>query len=573
MKKISYFMLSLCTLLFSACEDFLDSENLTKKSSENFPLTPADADLLLTGTYVKMTDTYPLMILFYISEIMSDNCLGGGDRVDTDCKDLNIFHTSNLNKYRDAWKQNYAGIFRANATIEGIEKVAWGNNEAGQKEKKRITGESHFLRAYYYFDLVRLFENVPLQLTTLGGNPPQATPEATYAQIALDLKIAIENLDTTKVTLPVSGRVSRWAAEGYMAKVFLFYTGYYRKETLPLPDGSQIAKQQVIDWLVECIGNSGHDLAPDFRSLWPYSYRNSEYRKNTIYNYLTVNNIPAWLGDGNIESVFAVKHTSLDPGWEGINYKTNQIALYYGLRMPGGNEAAYSQAIFPFGRGWGQATVNSKLWDDWDERDLRKKGSILNVRDPDEDILLQGSPGEAVYQYGAGGQSEETGYWNKKYIPINAGQRWAGIFENYSHQLYSPVIQDYMRDNLQDLVIMRFADILLMAAELGAPNAKAYLNRVHQRGIPGEEIEVSLDNIMNERRFELAFEGVRYHDLLRWHREDLITTNQTDIPVWNEGVAGGKVNVVFRPETRGFLPIPEAEIDLSGGVLKPNPGW
>jgi hypothetical protein len=566
------FILSFTALLFSSCEDFLDSENLTKKSSENFPLTAADADLLLTGAYVKLADIEPLLLLFYLSEIMSDNCLGGGDRIDTDCKNFNTFHISNLNRCRNAWKQHYTGIFRANSVIEGIENVVWENNETGQNEKKRVTGEGHFLRAYYYFDLVRLFENVPLQLTTLGGNPPQASPDATYAQIASDLKIAIENLPADKVSDPVSGRASKWAAEGYMAKVFLFYTGYYGKEALPLPDESQITKQQVIDWLVDCIENSGHDLAPDFRSLWPYSYRNSE-KKNTIYNYLTVNNIPEWVGDGNIESVFAIKHTSLDPGWDGLNYKTNQVALYYGLRMPAGNESSYAQATFPFGRGWGQATVNSKLWDDWDDRDLRKKGSILNVLDPDEDILLQSNSGEAVYQYGAGGQTEETGYWNKKYIPINAGNRWAGIFENYSHQLYAPVIQDYQRDNLQDLVIMRFADILLMAAELGAPKAKVYLNRVHQRGIPGEEIEVNLENIMNERRFELAFEGVRYYDLLRWHHEDLITANQTDIPVWNEGVPGETVSVVFRPETRGFLPIPEAEIDLSGGVLKPNPGW
>lgn len=61
----------------------------------------------------------------------------------------------------------------------------------------------------------------------------------------------------------------KWAAEALMARVFLFYTGYYDKEALPLPDGGSITKQQATDWLVDCIENSGHDLVSDFRNLWP----------------------------------------------------------------------------------------------------------------------------------------------------------------------------------------------------------------------------------------------------------------------------------------------------------------
>jgi hypothetical protein len=502
---------------------------------------------------------------------MSDNCLGGGDNKDTFCKDLNTFSSGgNLNRFQSTWKQNYTGIFRANAVILNENKVTWRTDEEGIKEKNRILGEAYFLRAYYYFELARLFENVPLQLTNNPDNPSQATPDELYAQIAFDLKSAIESLPDIPYNETLSGRITKWAAEGYMARVFLFYTGYYQKESLPLSDASSITKQQVITWLEDCITNSKHDLVKDFRSLWPYAYRSDDeaYKKNTIYYFLELNNIDKWVGDGNIESVFAVKHTALDPGWTSIDAKTNQIALYYGMRSGDGSDTEYFQSSFPFGRGWGQGTVNSKLWEQWPDNDVRKKGSILNVLDPDEDFWLE------AFVFGASGQTEETGFWNKKHMPINAGNRNTGIFKNYSHQVYpGKVVEDYQRDNLQDLVLMRFADILLMAAELGSPNAKTYLNRVHQRGVPGDEIEVTFENIMNERRFELAFENSRYYDLLRWHREDLITTNQTNIEVWNEGVVGGKVNVVYRPETRGFLPIPQAEIDLSAGVLKPNPGW
>jgi hypothetical protein len=573
MKKIIC-ILSVSFLLFNSCESFLDTENLTQKDSSNFPVTPEDADLLLTGTYVQLTNTWPLNILYYLGELMSDNCLGGGGPNDTDCKDINSFHASNLNKFRNAWQQNYRGIFRANSIIVNADRIEWKTGEAGLAEKNRILGESRFLRAYFYFDLARLFENVPLRLKIEVENPPQATPDETYAQIAADLKTAIETLSAEPLAFPSSGRVTKWAAEGYMAKVFLFYTGYYQKETLPLPDGSSITKEQVIDWLEDCIRNSGHDLVDDFRTLWPYSYRTDkeEFKRNTIYNYLKVNNIAPWEGDGNKESVFSVKYTALNTGWTGSGSKSNMVCLYYGFRIDTeAGDVNYYQATFPFGQGWGQGTVNSRLWEQWPDNDLRKKGSIMNVFDPEEDMWLDPDD-PPFFRLGADGQTEETGYWNKKHLPVNAGNRLT-VFSNFNRQFYPKLVQDIQEENIQDLVIMRFADILLMAAELGAPNAKTYLNRVHQRGVPGEEIEVTLENIMNERRFELAFEGSRYYDLLRWHKTDWITENQTDVEVYNQGVWGGKVNVVYRPETRGFLPIPDAEIQLSGGVLKPNPGW
>lgn len=110
-----------------------------------------------------------------------------------------------------------------------------------------------------------------------------------------------------------------------------------------------------------------------------------------------------------------------------------------------------------------------------------------------------------------------------------------------------------------------------MAAELGVPNAQTYFDRVRSRvNLPS--IPATLENIKNERRFELAFEGVRYYDLLRWHDEKLIDDNQKDIRVYDRKVPKKKT-VNFRKETGGFLPIPQSEIELSKGVLVQNPGW
>lgn len=555
----------LFALLLVGCEDFLDTENLTKKDSSNYPRTPDEAEAYLVGAYSVLTDTYPLQLLFFAGELMSDNCLGGGGSADTDCKDINSFVSSGkVDRFRNAWKHNYKGVFRCNNLITHFDNVDWGKSDADIARMKRIKGEIHFLRAYYYFDLARLFERIPLVLTTEKVNLPQATPEEIYAQIATDLKIAIENIPDVKYNasdLSNSGRVTKWAAEGMMGKVFLFYTGFYEKEDLPLVgEGESVKKDQVVNWLVDCIENSGHDLVDDFRRLWPYSYIQDDYL------YVKRNKIGDWVRDGNIESVFAVKYTTTSSGnWDAINRLTNQVCLYYGLRSSG--SAGYYEATYPLGQGWGQGTVNSKLWQDWPDEDLRKRGSILDVYDKDEGIwTLEILPQH--YLWGASSQEEETGLWNKKYVPIYK-DRIAPT--NYSVELYKAV-DAYQWNNLQDLVIMRFADIMLMASELGAPKAKKYLNDIRHRAGYTDDVEVTLDNIMQERRFELAFEGVRYYDLLRWHRTDLIDANQKNISVKNQG-KDGLLTVNFRPETRGFLPIPEAEIALSNDVLNQNKGW
>lgn len=89
----------------------------------------------------------------------------------------------------------------------------------------------------------------------------------------------------------------------------------------------------------------------------------------------------------------------------------------------------------------------------------------------------------------------------------------------------------------------------------------------------------TLDALKKERHHELAFEGIRYYDLLRWAGKDnleevkTILEHQNGVSVINNGVIGEKNGVLFRPETGGFLQIPNREIQLSDGVLEQNPGW
>lgn len=125
--------------------------------------------------------------------------------------------------------------------------------------------------------------------------------------------------------------------------------------------------------------------------------------------------------------------------------------------------------------------------------------------------------------------------------------------------------------NAQEIVLMRFADVYLMGAELGSSKAQEYLDIVRARvNLPS--VPVTLDNIKKERRLELAFEGVRYYDLMRWGELESAFSKVKNIPLENEGKPV-EYSAIYRPETKGYLPIPESQVLLSDGVLKQNEGW
>lgn len=549
MKKIlSIFTILIAFAGLTGCEDFLDTENLTKKDTTNYPKTSDDADQLLTGVYSMLGRAEPLGFTYFISEIMSDNCFGGGDQADKSCKAMDQFKKSSEDMFRWTWRGRYMGIYRANFLMQALDELEWDS----QEHRDRVEGETRMMRAWFYFDLSLMFGEVPLVTTPEAVNIPKNPADETYAFIASDLLAAIEKIPAVNVTEMArkdNGRMTRWAAEALLARVWLFYTGYYNKTSLPTADGGEVTLQQVQAYVDDCIANSGHNLLDDYRNLWPYSY---------VQDYtFTKNNGLQWAGDGNIEEVMAIKYSTLGT-WDVISQKCNQVCLYYGVR--GQSNYAFT---FPFGQGWGFAPVNPKLWEDWDDADIRKKGSVIDCNDRQEMRL---------YLKGGGNASEETYYINKKHCPINVyTDATKQSVVNYSVPLYGMTETNFQLTNTQDIILIRFSDVLLMGAELGCSQAQAYFDRVRSRvGLPS--LPATLENIKNERRFELAFEGVRYYDLLRWHDERLITENQTGIRIYDRKVPRTK-DVTFRPETGGFLQIPLTEIELSEGVLTQNPGW
>jgi hypothetical protein len=548
MKKI--FILWIASVMFACGDDFLDTENYTKKDDSNFPLTPNDAEQSLTGIYAAMAAIDKSQSPIIVGEVMSDDRFGGGGTDNAHIQAVCRFMKVNEDMFAGGWYAYYRGIYRCNSLLQGLSQIKWDNNS----QRVKIEGETRFLRAYFYFDLARMFGTVPLVLDPVPQNIPRTPADEIFAQIAFDLKFAVENLESVPFqNIPKNelGHATKWAAEGLIARAFLFYTGYYRKESLPLAGGNPVSKTEIVAWIDDCVANSGHDLIPDFRNLWPYALASS------VYQYAADNHLE-WIGEegDNVETVFAMKHSALGnwDNWENGGGYTNTLNCYFGLRVQD-----YEQTI-PFGEGWGFAPVNSKMWTDWPNEDIRKKASILDVNDRYE---------IAGFKWGGDRQMEETGYWQKKYMPVYIRDA-DGKPINYTVLWYGAV-NDFMLANAQDLILIRFADILLMGAELGSPHAQSYLDRVRIRARLTPVLS-TLDNIKRERHYELAFEGCRYYDLLRWHNEHLITQNQQNIPVKNNNVQGS-VTVDFRPETGGFLPVPQRQITLSNNVLVQSPGW
>lgn len=561
MKKIFSILFSL--LVLAGCsETFLDTEPLTKKTDVAFYSTPLDMEQALTAAYVIMVsvpegsviNTYP----FVVADLMSDDRFGGGGDNDREVRAVADFKVVGPNMFWGMWDRYYKGIFRINMMLENIDKPVYDSEE----QKGRITGEAAFLRAMFYFDLVRMFGNIPLVIETKPSNPEQATPEAVYAQIATDLKLAIESFPS--VQKGDLGRANKWAAEALMARVFLFYTGYYEQSALPLVDGGTISKDQVVTWLEDCMANSGFDLMPEFRNLWPYTVATEANSEEPFK--MTVDSALNWYGEegDNIETMFALKFSTF-ADWGTSIYYSNQMNLFFGWR-------AYSYKG-TMGEGWGMGTVNAKLWNEWPNDDIRKRGSMINVKDAAE-VNVHG-----ISNYGYGSdfhdkQMDETGIWQLKYRPINL--KTDGEWANYSVTLYNAT-KNMQLDNMQDIVLIRYADVLLMHSEL--TQTADGINEVRAR-VGLDPVDYSLENLKKERRYELAFEGVRYHDLLRWAGKSnlasltsVIEGGQNGIPVIANGVSTVKSGVVWRPETGGFLQIPNKEIVLSGGTLKQNPGW
>lgn len=528
--------------LFSCSESFLDVNPSTSVLDQNFYKTIDDAELALVGCYdgYQRTSSNGNQSFYVTSEVLSDDCFGGTGNTDGRIYQLldrfDITQSPSDNDiFNGTWGDYYAGIFRCNTLLQKMGNVDWG--AGSETTRNRIEGEARFLRAIMYFDLVRLFENIPLLLEPTADNVTQEDPRNVYKAIIEDLVFASNNISyppySAAWAVDNDGHATQWAAKAMLARVYLFATGYYGESYL---DGV-LAKADVLAGLESVIEDGNFGLIDSFDGLFEPSSAVADEESNTL-------DLSASAGAGNKEAVFTQKFNSTQD-YIG-NVDSNGWLVMMGMR---------NTSFAPYGRGWGACTVNPKLVEAFSSSDTRLVPSIIDIK---------GEGIEASYDLKT--QREYTGYSVKKYTPMALpdGTDYVATMGEGNFQI----------SQYQDYVVMRYADVLLMAAELGSANAQDYFNQVRARAGLGD-VAVTKEAIMKERRFEFAFEGIRYWDLLRQG----LDVAAAAIAESNVKVLSGNAvdNITISADkikaTKGFMEIPNTQITLSGGVLKQNTGW
>ena len=539
-------------LTMTSCS--MDTESKTSQNDETAYRNTEAIEMALVGCYDgwQRTISSEEVGMYMLAEFASDQAHGGLGF--SDAKNNNVLDQFDIsvapsynNLFNTDWINYYAAIFRCNKVIQAEETADWGGDIAA---RGRIIGQARALRAILYFDLARMFGDVPLVTVPTEENLPRTAASEVYKQIFDDLKYAAANIPADAFPLSSrdvnDGRITKYAAEALLARAYLYYTGYYGQEN------EGCTKQEAIDALEDIINNGGYELEANYADLFmpactKDASNGSNYAWDTTFKGKYYNN-GGWVSDISKEVILNLKF-SATADYNG-NADGNVFQVYLGPR----NKCATSVNI---ASGWGACSVTQKFVDTYKD-DPRFNACVWSCAD-------------AGFAADVNDTYEYTGYYTRKYAPMcfSDGTRQEVGFELGEQHMNITYYQDW--------TVMRYADVLLMHSELTGTNTG--LNMVHQRSCPGESLSYSIENIRKERAIEFAFEGIHFWDLMRYEKDGAyagraIAEAQNGAKVMNGGV---ETTTSFKIDNftakKGLMQIPNTQITLSGGVLTQNAGW
>ena len=597
MKKIIYYIaLSVMCVLPFSCSDMLEEENRTEMEKKNYMNTAAEAEKVLLGIYSTLsTDNLyglNLSILFNTGtdmEQVEGTTIEGPRIVPT-----NAFPATQQ-EVQATWASLYTAIHNANEFLERISLKLDTYTETDRKLGIIYMAEARTLRGLLYFELVRRYGNVVLMNSSLDSykDPStfvQADPKTVYEFIEKDLKYAIDNLpyaidDTYRTN--TSYRISKGAALGLLAKVYATWAGW------PLKDES---KWELAAKTAEILIISGkHGLLQNYEQLWKNTCNGEWDPKESLIEFSFYSPTASAASDpvGRIGK------------WNGV--KTTQIP---GVR---GRCSAMVKVIYTFLKDWREPEVES--YQDGKTTRYRYKNGVLTDYRRDLSIANYQYTNEGSVLYVKGSATEDKIIVDKDLNP-NLSQK--------EKQSYTPAkwdIEKYMtngkviNDDKSNVnwYFLRYADVLLLYAEAlnewkGAPTDKAYeaVNMVRARGYghpsstkykiaEGMDQEQFRETVRLERAYELAFEGQRRPDLVRWGMYyQAIQNTQDELTQWctearnslgdkkDELNESGELKIPRTPNytvarytqenKHELLPIPQRDMGLCSLFVQ-NPGW
>jgi hypothetical protein len=248
------------TLSFASCKkDFLDKQPISQVTPDQAFADAAAAEKLIQGVYDGMYNDYHINDFIVNGDAMADNCYAGGDNPANIQLDLFTVNSTNGNVSRD-WNSLYSDIKNANLVTDNVPNIQDPKlDEGGRREQ--ILAEARIMRAYMYFNLVRLWGSVPLVLkipsTDAEFQPAKAPVAAIYAQIISDLEYGAEHARATSAN---KGIVTKGVANALLAKVYA---------TQKTPDWSK-----VLQYADATISN-GYALMSNYDNLWDSQHDNN----------------------------------------------------------------------------------------------------------------------------------------------------------------------------------------------------------------------------------------------------------------------------------------------------------
>ena len=527
--------IALILLATSCSKDFLDRDPVIGSVASNFYQTAEDAEAAVIACYapLQLEITEGTHFRWWFGDIVSDDADKGGSG-DTDAPDLlqfaNFTGDASSTIVLGEWKTAYKGIAYCNTVLENVPPI-----DMDEFQKLEILGEAHFLRAYWYFNLVTTFGGVPLVTETLAPSEyaqPRASAEAIWAQIISDLEEAASNLPLkSDYGTSQTGRATSGAAAALLAKTHLYLGNW---------EDCRIRCEEVL-------GSGEYSLDPDY------------------------GNIFAEAGENGSGSIWEIQYANNSGGNWGAQFWSE-----------GSYTNVFQRARGSFsGYGFNLPTQNFvDEFDVWENVITQDGVNIGTFEDP--------RLGYTVYSLGDNASDWGTLTEDATGMPH---PYYARKYFNPASEL-APFGDPNPNGGSNDRVI-RLADVYLMHAEacnrLGADDkALESLEMVRNRAVqplfdelqagysfPQEAQqyeaarvallqavsidetlagEAMLEAIWHERRVELGLEGHRFFDVVRQGRAAEVF----------EGFVPGKSEV---------FPIPNSEITLSNGALTQNPGY